>query len=293
MNLSIKRKIETTEPVQLTIDFLEEMLALDKDEEIMESYWENLLREKRREVMEDYYALAPILTSMQYGLCYSEGMAAGRMLVMRILLGILPASDPLGFSLVGMNQNIRGIFREVIQYLKSLYMANEGDLTSWKNSVLISTGLLVKRGFSPYFLRRGGLPMLVAVPPYRETTAACYLSSPHTVVLYSNGEISPERRCYYFLHEVGHLIYQKFFTKHQVPPLFTKLLSQLESSELGQFLYPGSQGEKEVFANLFAFTMLMGTPAGNRLFGSYYSEIGDTSHLLRNFFRPSNLFRHD
>ncbi len=292
MSVSVKRKIETTEPVQLTIDFLEEMLAMSSDEEIAEDYWDELLKQKRREIMEDYYALAPLLSSMHYGLFYSEGMASGRLLVMRILLGILPPSNPLGFSLVGIKENIRGTFRDVTQYLKSLYMANEGDHPLWKNSVLVATKILLKKGFSPYFLRRGGWPILAAAPPYREMTAACYLSGPHAVILYSNREISPERRCYYFLHEIGHLIYDKYFERRQVPGFFSNLMIQLQPAELGDFLCPGSQGDKEIFANLFAFTLLMDTQPGDYLFSDYYNKTGDTSQLLKKFFSPETLFKH-
>ncbi len=288
----MKRKIETNEPVQLTIDFLENMLAMSADEEIGENYWDELLEQKRREIMEDYYALAPLLSTMHWGLCYSEGMASGRLLVMRILLGILPPSNPLGFSLVGMKQNIRGTFRDVTQYLKSLYMANEGDNPLWKNSVLVATRILLNRGFSPYFLRRGGWPILVTAPPYRELTTACYLFGPHTVVLYSNPEISPERRCFYFLHEIGHLIFKKYYENRPVPGFFNNLISQLEPEEFGDFLCPGSQGDKEIFANLFAFTLLMDTPPGDYLFSDYYTAIGHTSHLLKKFFSPAILFRH-
>ena len=292
MNISVKRKIETNEPVQLTIDFLENMLAMSKDGDVTENYWNELLKQKRREIMEDYYALAPLLSTMQYGLCYSEGMESGRLLVMRILLSILPPSYPLGFSLVGTNQKIRETFRDVTQYLKSLYMANEGDHSLWEDSVLITIKTLIKKGFSPYFLRRGGLPILVAAPPYRETTSACYLSGPHTVILYSNREISHERRCFYFLHETGHLIFEKYYERRQIPGFFSNLISQLQPSELGEFLSPGSQGDKEIFSNLFAFTLLMDTPTGNYLFSHYYTKIGHTSHLLKKFFSPSSLFKH-
>lgn len=292
MNVAIKRKIETTEPVQLTIDSLEKMLSMSNDEEINNNYWDIMIKEKRREIMEDYYALAPLLSTMQHGLCYSEGLESGRLLVMRILLGILPSAVTSDFSLTGVNKNIHRSFREVVQYLKTLYMANEGDHVLWKNAVNTVIGILRKNGFSPYFFRRGGWPVLVTAPPYREITAACYLLSSHTIVLYSNREISLERRCYYFLHELGHLIFQKYFNRHHAPGFFTDLISQLPPSDFGQFLYAGSQGTEEIFANLFAFTLLMDTPPGNHLFSSYYENTSHTCRLLKKFFNPSSLLRH-
>lgn len=293
LSVSLKRKIETTEPVQSTIDFLEEVLAMDGDEEVTDHFWDELLKGKRREIMEDYYVLAPLLSTMEQGLCYSGGMDSGRMLVMRILLGLLPPSYPRGFSLAGINENLRGAFRDVITYLKSLHMANEGDHVLWEKSVAEATGILLQRGFSPYFFRRGGLPVLVAAPPYRETTAACYLAAPHAVVLYSNGGLSPERRLYYCLHEMGHLIFEKNFARRPASPFFRKLVAWLEHSQLEELLCPGTQGDNEIFANLFAFTMLMGTSQGDLLFGHYgEGKSWQMTHLLQRFFSPSALFRH-
>ncbi|MDO9534230.1 MAG: hypothetical protein Q7J85_02610 [Bacillota bacterium] len=74
----IKRRIETAEPVQLTIDFLEYMLKARQDEEITQCFWESLLKEKRREITEDYYALTPLCSSMHSGLAYSDGMNSGK-----------------------------------------------------------------------------------------------------------------------------------------------------------------------------------------------------------------------
>ncbi len=292
MNVTIKRKIETAEPVQLTIDFLEKMLSMTNDEEIYKDYWDIMIKEKRREIMEDYYALAPLLSTMHHGLCYSEGLESGRLLVMRILLSILPSAFTADFSLTGANKNIHRTMREVVQYLKTLHMANEGDHILWRNAVHTVIVILCKKGFSTYFFRRGGWPVLVTAPPYREITAACYLSSTHTVILYSNREISLERRCYYFLHELGHLIFQKHFNRLQTLGLFKDLVSQLPPSDFGQLLHAGSQGCEEVFSNLFAFTLLMDTPPGKNLFSSYFKNTSHACRLLKHFFNPSNLYRH-
>lgn len=90
MDLLVKREIETSEPVQWAIDLLEKMIGFYSEEDVKEDYWERLLREKKREVMEDFYALAPAFSLHYRGLGYCEGFNGGRMLVLRILMDALP-----------------------------------------------------------------------------------------------------------------------------------------------------------------------------------------------------------
>jgi hypothetical protein len=287
----IKRRIETAEPVQLTVDFLEYMLTLRQDEETTQLFWESLLKEKRREITEDYYALSPLCSTMHSGLAYSEGMNSGRLLVMRILIGILPSYRSTSLSLLSdCHNNIEETIREVVSYLKSLYMSNEGDSELWKSAVLHSIKLLKHRGFSPYALRRGGWPALVTVPPYREQTAACYLFHPHAVILFSDSALSHAKRIYLFLHEIGHIIFRKYVTKH-VLEILLRLISQLKTHENEKLFCPGSQGDEEIFANLFAMAMLADTPQGKQLFSEYYNK-GRTISLIRKIINPSMILRH-
>ncbi len=283
------RKIEHVEPLQLAVDLLQKMLALEEEGELPENYWEGLIRAEGRELLEDYLSLVPSYSLFHRGLLYSEGMNAGRLLVMRTLLSILP---PFSLSHLPVNTDTaKEIFRDTLVYLETLQMSSEKDCPLWQKAVFSAVQLLLQRGFSPYLLRRGGVPLLVAAPPYREQTEACYLKGPHTIVLYSIPEQCPARRIYLVLHETGHLLYQKYLSGRKQQQGYLYLLSRLQPLGLDPLLEGGRQGQEEVFCNLFAMSILLDTQEGELLFGGYYRKIGKLDRLLRRIFSPGVLLK--
>jgi hypothetical protein len=294
MDLLVKREIEISEPVQWAIDFLENMINLYSEEDVEIYYWEKLLKEKKRELLEDFYALAPSFSSFYHGLGYCEGLDGGRMLVMRILMDVLPPYHALGCSRGKCVKEITyqlKTFEKVIVYLKSLHLTYEGDRALWKNSFFSAVRMLLRSNYSPYLFNRGGWPALVAAPPYREKTAACYLFNPHVVVLYSLPEKNTSKRIYLILHEIGHLIFEKFLAGKPLPKTFITVLANLEPIDYPELICPSSQGITEIFANLFAMAIMHGTEEGNELFHNYYSKMGKTTLLLKKSFLPSSIFQ--
>jgi hypothetical protein len=280
----IKRKIETLEPIQWAIDFLEEIIGFYFEKDIEEYYWIKLLKEKKRELLEDFYALAPSFTSSYQGLGYCEGFNGGRMLAMRILINVLPPYQPLGYS---SGKWYRGgicqlkTFEEVLVYLKSLHLAHEGDRLLWRNSFFSALKMLLHNNYLPSLFYRGSWPALLIAPPYREKTTACYLFNPHIIVLYSLPEKSIAKRTYLILHEIGHLIFEKYLSGKPLPQKFTTLLANMKPERYPELIRPSSQGIAEVFANLFAMSIMYGTEEGEELFHSCYQKMGKDTLLLQ------------
>jgi hypothetical protein len=294
MDILIRREIETSEPVQWAIDLLEKLIDLYSEEGVEGYYWERLLQEKQRELLEDFYALTPSLSFSYHGLCYCEGLKGGRMLVMRILMDILPpyqAQSCKRIKCVWETTHQLKTFQEVIIYLKSLHLSYESDETLWKNSFFSAVKMLLQGNFSPYLLHRGGWPALIAAPPYREETAACYLYNPHVIVLYSLPEKRIAKRIYLILHEIGHLIFEKFLAGKPLPETFRSLLARMEPKDYPDLLSPSAQGIGELFANLFAMAMMYESEEGKELFHNYYSKMGKTILLLEKSFRPSSIIQ--
>ena len=207
---------------------------------------------------------------------------------------VLPPYHALGCSrekcLKGITYQLKN-FEKVIVYLKSLYLTYEGDRALWKNSFFSAVRMLLHSNYSPYLFHRGGWPALVVVPPYREKTAACYLFNPHVVVLYSLPEKSTSKRIYLLLHEIGHLIFEKFLAGKPLPKSFITVLANMESKDYPELICPSSQGISEIFANLFAMAIMYETEEGNELFYNYYRKMGKTTLLLQKSFLPSSIFQ--
>lgn len=292
MRALVKREIENIEPVQWAIDFLENMVDLYAEEDLQETFWERLLQEKKRELLEDFYALTPSFSQFYHGLGYCEGLDGGRMLVMRILMDVLPPYHALGCT---RGKCVRGItlrlktFENVMVYLKSLHLNYEGDSVLWKKSFFCAVRMLLNCRYTPYLFNRGGLPAFITAPPYQEKTAACYLFSPHVIVLYSLPKTNVAKRIYLILHEIGHLIFNKFLAGKPLPKNFILLLDNIAPENFPELMRPSSQGITEIFANLFAMAVMHGTEAGNVLFGNLYSKMGKTVPLLQNAFHPEFL----
>ena len=294
----IRRKIEMSEPIQLTIDLLERLQKVNWSEECSEHFTMKMVREMRRETLEDYLALAPKYCTMHYGLAYSEGMAAGRMLAMRILLGTLPVVYPQRCHQMRERGNSKATLDAAfnaldaaISYLKTLHLAEGLERTgAWKQSVMVSTKLLMQHGFYPSGFRRGGLPLLTVVLPYREHVAACYLPVAHAIVLYQNPP-APEhaRRVYLFLHEKGHAVARHYFPDTKLPEHIMSFIQRLNERGAVELTNPGRQGPEEIFANLFALNILRGTPEGEVLFKDTYRTIRSICKELSLALRPENL----
>mgnify|MGYP000951492728 CR=1 FL=1 len=294
MNVSVKRKIETVEPVQWAIDFLEKMIDLHSEEDLETYCWEKLLKEKKRELLEDFYALTPSFVSFYRGLGYCEGLDGGRILVMRILMGALPPYRALGYCsgerAVGITSQIK-TFKEIIVYLKTLHLTAGDDRELWKKSFFYAVEMLLRSSYSPYFFHRGGRPALVIATPYHENTAACYLSNPHVIVLYRLPEKNIAKRIFLILHEIGHLIFNKYIAGKPLPDIFATMLAGMKSQDYPGLICPSSQGITEIFANLFAMAIMHGTAEGDELFHKHYSKMGETTFLLRESFNPFSIFQ--
>lgn len=294
MEILVKREIEISEPVQWAIDFLENMIDFYTEDDVEDQYWEKLLREKKRELLEDFYALAPQLLFSHHGLCYCEGLEGGRMLVMRILMDILPPCYAPGYhhtkGFQGITYQLK-TFREVLVYLKSLHLSYKGDEGLWKNSFFSAVKMLLSSKYSPYLFHRGGRPALIVAPPYRENTAACYLYNPHVIVLYSFPEKKVSKGIYLILHEIGHLIFKKFLAGKPLPQTFRILLANMDPGDYPGLLCPSSQGIEELFANLFAMAIMHESKEGKELFYHYYGKMGRIIPLLQKSFHPSSIFQ--
>ncbi|NMB34771.1 MAG: hypothetical protein GX989_00615 [Firmicutes bacterium] len=294
MGAQIKRKIETREPIQWAIDFLEEMICFQSEENIEPQLWEQLLKEKKRELLEDFFTLTPSIALFHQGLGYSEGLDGGRILAMRILMDILPPYRALGCNqgkpAVGIVHRLK-IFQEAIVYLKSLHLTDEGDRTLWKNSFFSAVKMLLRNNYSPYLFHRGGRPVFIVAPPYREKTAACYLLNPHVIVLYSLPEKNIAKRIYLVLHEIGHLIFGKYMAGKPLPETLLALFNSLDPRDFPELIRPSSQGLAEIFANLFALAIMRGTKEGNELFYKQYNKMRDALLLLRKAFHPDSIFQ--
>lgn len=294
MDLLVKREIETLEPVQWAIDLLEKIIGFYSEEDIKEDFWERLLREKKREVMEDFYALAPSSLSYYHGLGYCEGFDGGRMLVLRILMEALPPYRALdccrGKYFQEASHQLKA-FKEIIIYLKTLHIAYRGDKELWRNAFFSAVNMLLADNYSPNLFNQGGWPVLIVAPPYREKTTACYLFNPHTLVLYSFPGNDTSKRVFLILHEMGHLIFSKYFAGKPLPETFTNILAYLSPADYPRLIRPSSQGITEIFANLFAIAVMQETEEGNELFGSYYKNMGETALLLKHSFQPRLLLQ--
>jgi hypothetical protein len=292
MGLCPKRKIEVSEPVQWAVDFLEEMIGFYWEEEIEVSYWEKLLQEKKREIMEDFCALAPSFSSVHQGMGFCAGLNGGRVLVMKILMGILP---PYRSPRSCRKQFKSGAparlqtFQEVLTYLKALHLTWEDDSLLWKEAFFAALARLLHHNFSPYLFYRGSWPAFVLAPPYREKTAACYLPNPQLIVLYSLPEENPAKRLHLILHEIGHLVFEKFLANRPLPSSFVTLLHHLELKDYPNLFCPSTQGIGEIFANLFSIALLYETPEGDQIFHDYYSKMGEAAPLLAKAFLPDSL----
>ena len=294
MGLLIKRKIETIEPVQWAIDFLEKMINLQSEERVELHFWERLLKEKKRELLEDFYALTPSIASFYRGLGYSDGLDGGRILVMKILMGVLPSYRAPGCSQRKSAREIAchlQIFREVIAYFKSLHLADEGDRTFWQKSFYAAVKMLLHNDYSPYLFYRGGQPAFIIAPPYREKTAACYFLNPHVIVLYSLPGKNMAKRVHLILHEIGHLIFKKYLADKPPPNTFLTLLASLKPRDYPELIRTSSQGLAEIFSNLFALAIMHETEEGNELFYKIYHKMGKTTLLLRKAFLPDSIFK--
>jgi hypothetical protein len=249
---------------------------------------------KKREVMEDFYALAPAFSLHYRGLGYCEGFNGGRMLVLRILMDALPPYRALdccrGKYFRGAAHQLK-TFAEIIIYLKTLHITCGGDRALWKNAFFSAVNMLLANGYSPDLFNRGGWPVLIVVPPYRENTAACYLFNPHTLVLYSFPGKETSQRTFLVLHEMGHLLFSKYFAGKPLPETFTNILAVLSPTDYPRLFRPSSQGITEIFANLFAMALMQGTGEGNELFDGYYKKMGETALLLRRSFHPGPLLQ--
>ncbi len=298
MKANIRRKIETHEPVQLAIDLLERLRDVSRNEECAPHFCMKMFREMRRETLEDYMALAPNYCTMHHGLAYSEGMAAGRMLAMRVLLGTLPAVYPQrchqmkepGDPYTALRSAF-GAMDAAISYLKTLHLAEALKITGcWKQSVLVSTKLLMQQGFYPSRFRRGGLPLLALVLPYREYDAACYLPAAHAMLFYQHSPAPKHaRRVYLFLHEKGHVVARHYFPGTQLSEHLNPFIQRLSNLGAVELITPGKQGPEEIFANLFALNILQGTSEGDVLFKDTYRLIRPVCQDLSAFLRPENL----
>ncbi|NLJ55727.1 MAG: hypothetical protein GX334_01615 [Firmicutes bacterium] len=294
MDLLVKREIETTEPVQWAIDLLEKVIGFYAQEDVSEDYWERLLREKKREVMEDFYALAPSSSRYYHGLGYCEGFDGGRMLVLRILMDALPpyrALDCCRGKYFREAAHQLKTFAEITVYLKTLHISHGGDRALWRNAFFSAVNILLTNGYAPDLFNRGGWPVLVIAPPYREKTAACYLFNPHTLVLYSYSGNNTSKRTFLILHEMGHLLFSKYLAGKPLPETFTNILANLSPADYPQLIRSSSQGITETFANLFAMAMMYGTGEGNELFRGYYKKMGETAPLLKHSFQPTLLLQ--
>lgn len=294
MNLAVKRKIEVSEPVQWAIDFLENMINLYYEEDLAADYWERLLKEKKRELLEDFYALTPAIALFHQGLGYCEGLDGGRMLVMRILMDILPPYQaPGSYSgkcIAKITDQLK-TFEDVLVYLKSLHLVYEGDGKLWKSAFFSAVKMLLHNNYSPYLFHRGGWPAFIVTPPYCEQTTACYLFNPHIIVLYSLPEKNKAKRIYLILHEVGHLIFEKYLANKPLPKTLITTLAKMEPSDYPELFCPSSQGIAEIFANLFALAVMYETKEGKELFHHYYCKMGKTALLLQKTFLPGSILQ--
>ena len=210
-------------------------------------------------------------------------------MVIRILLSIFPPYNCSFPVEVPEEKQRLANLQEALFFLRSLHLRDEGDSLFWDTGVNFSLNLLQGKGFLPFHFKQYGKPMLAVAPPYREEVNACYLQLPNLIILYSSDEPSPEKRSYLFLHEIGHLLWEKYMSGGSFHPRYKFLLSKLNKLNLSPLLQPAEQGSKELFANLFAISMLKDTAAGDYLFSDYFHLKGEVFDQFKEFFNPSVL----
>lgn len=285
--------------MQWGIDFLENLVEITSSS--TDQYCLKLLAGEHRCLQEESVQLVAVYCRNVDGILVSEGLPGGRVFVLRLLLSTLPAS-------IHCRQEQESVLRQFLEmrlkqlhdYLKSLKFTAIRGYSKYP-LIFKCLNILKSKGISPGLLQKERPSLLIVSLPYGEQVPGCYLCPAHTIACYNDNlqELSPVQQVHVVLHEIGHLLYFQALKRESLLKEYTLMLARLspllaaKKIDLRPLLQPDTKVYQEGFANLFAFTLMQQTPAGEALLGESYRVFGSEALSLLNDFFCKNLFHTD
>ncbi|RQD75596.1 MAG: hypothetical protein D5R97_05720 [Candidatus Syntrophonatronum acetioxidans] len=228
-------KLVKGEPVQRSLEYLDQSLDFILDKNIEKDYKLKIIFSSGKRLADEYLHLVKKNTVKYRGIMVADDWLAGKLMVLRLLVKATPCPAQL---------QIHPENKVIFHYLYNLRFMREllSQITPLDHNRLIPKEFiqasLLKaevRGFNLNCLSMNGYPLLICSLPYQGNKGAYYLPSFHTVIIFAS-PYPEDIKQFIIFHELGHALYHLNNQKHWKQKLPGREFQNL--LELLKFKYP-------------------------------------------------------